>query len=96
MFLTSDIEHEKQERDEITGGGGEWCAADLLHRIDQPSAYVIISGDPPYHAGSGSKQTHVVNSEPMGSNSKYFNIFINKHCLTMNINMFFKAILPLG
>ena len=51
--------------------------------IDLLSAYVIISGKPPSHAGSGSKQTHVVNSEPMGSNSKYYNISINKHCLTM-------------
>ena len=51
--------------------------------IDRLSAYVIISGNPPSHVGSGSKQTHVVNSEPMGSNSKYCIISINKHCLSM-------------
>ena len=38
---------------------------------------------PPSHAGSGSKQTHVVNSEPIGSRSKYCIISTYKHRLTM-------------
>ena len=37
----------------------------------------------PCHAGSGSKQSHVVNSEPMGSINTYCIISINKHCLIM-------------
>ena len=47
------------------------------------SAYVIIAGNPPCHTGSGSKQTHVVYSKPMGLSCKYAVISINKHCLTM-------------
>ena len=32
--------------------------------IDSLSDYVIISGNPPSHVGSGSKQGHVVHREP--------------------------------
>ena len=34
--------------------------------IDHLSDYVIITGNPPCQTGSGSKQTHVVYSEPVG------------------------------
>ena len=53
------------------------------HSLTRLSAYVIISGEPPCHAGSGSKQTHVVHSEPMGTHCKHWNISINIQFLSI-------------
>ena len=74
------LEPRRIERTKGTDNAGERGGGS---NIDHLSAYVIMAGNPPFHTGSGSKQTHVVNSESMGSRSKYCIISINKHCLTM-------------
>ena len=53
--------------------------------IDRLSAYVIIAGNPPSHAGFGSKQSHVVHSKPMGTSCKHWFISINIQFLSIKI-----------
>ena len=52
---------------------------------DWLSAYVIIAGNPPSHAGSGSKQTHVVSSKSMDTSCKHWYISINIQFLSIKI-----------
>ena len=68
----------------------------FLHVTSQPGAVTgpyrpakclhHYSGEPPSHAGSGSKQTHAVNSEPMDTSCKHWNIFsVDIQFLSMKI-----------